>query len=462
MPGGNLLNWLRGDRATLDSDSFLVHGPQISIDYAKTTAGAVTIAGGLKILDMIHNVDYQLADGTYAIAEGSALYIYLDPANQSPTPQVAPVSYVPWADPIQVLGIVKGTTFNPSILLASAGLGALDAGEGDVIGEDLPITLRQRLGITSETTYEAYSSTIVVGVNDTYPMAISKLDAQVGALENNLPLEDFFPGDGVTAQPSFTTAVSGLSWSTDNTKADLQVFIDGRRQKLYSGGGPFVDGFRKTGIHTIQIGGIVNLGAEVTVRKEGTSYGGPLPPSPGKLWSDQVDSNILGPDGAFNVGGSSARFNTGYYDTVNANQLSIELPFAVASRVKSKISGELVTIPAGVAVAVYSDGLMYRASSSLLTGKAMIGVLMEAVVPEATGRVLLPGFNIPGALTGLGFNPGDEVFVDDDGNYSNGLSGLSDPNDSFLRVGYADGPAGVETSIATDLIMAFQTIAEAP
>lgn len=460
-PGTHILNWLRNDRAALDSDSFLVHGSHISVDYGKTLAGAITITGGLKILDMIHNIDFGLVDGSYAVPEGSALFVALDPANQSPTPQVLPVAFIPWASPIQVLGIVKETTFNPSILMASAGLGALDVGEADIIGEDLPITTRQRLGIIDDVSYQAYPSTLVVAANDTYPQAIGKLDAQVGALEANRPLEDTFAGDGFTAQPTFTTMEAGLSWSTDNTVVDIQVWVDGRRQEPFTSLGTFTSGFRKIGIRTLQLSNVVNATSIVTVRKEGTAYGGPVPPSPGKLWSDQVDHAILPPDLAFSVGSAAQRFNTGYFGTVASSQMSVVLPFATASQVKVKTNGDVATIAAGRIVSISSDGQMHPFTGTA-AGKMAAGVLMETTLAGSPGRVLLAGYNIPGALTGLGFAPGDEVYVDETGSYSSGVIGLGSANDTYQRVGWADCATATVATVATDLIMVFQTIAEAP
>jgi len=463
MPGSHIVGYLVEGQMALDSDAFLVHGSAITIDWGKTTVGSLTLGSGLRILDMVHNVDYAITAGAYVMADATALYVRLDGVNLSPTPLVLPVSALPWADPIQVLGVVKDGEFNPTALMAGAGLGQLDVGEGDIIGEDLPLTNRTRLGITSETTYEAFASTLVIATNDSLPTAISKLDAQVGALENNHPLEDLFLGDGATAQPTFTTAVTGLSWSTSAAVMDISVYVNGRRQNPWSGAGPLLDGqYKKLTTTSFQLAGLVNTQSQVVVRKEGTAYGGPLPPSPGKLWSDQVDSNIAFPDGSFDIAAASNRVRTGFFKNVVLDQLTITGGLGPMIIVKAKTNGDAVTLTAGKPASLYADGKLYKADSDSAQGQRSVGILLDTIAPAAQGHILLFGYNLPGVLTGLGFSPGDEVYISETGTYVNNSSGFTGGDDTIARIGWADCADATASGTATDLIMNYQTISSAP
>lgn len=462
MPGSHILDWLQHDRPALDADSFLVHGTSVTIDWGLTSAGNVTLAGGMKILDMVHNIDYAVANGSYPMADGQALYVVLDGVNTSVTPLVLPMQNVPWASPVQVLGVVKDTKFHPTALLSAAGVGNLEVGESDQIGEDLPVSIRARVGITSDTTYEAYTSTAVIATNDTYPEALSKLDNEVGALENNHPLEDKFSAPGGT--DTFTTSVVGLSWSTDNTKFDIQVWVNGRRQTPFGlNVGSLTPGtFRKLSTTSFQVAGNVGIGQLVEVRKEGTSYGGPAAPAAGNLWSDIVDSSIVGPDMAFSVGGPSNRFANGYFANITLNQLSFTTGLGLITQIKTKTNGDAVNLVAGKIASLAADGKLYTADSDSATGQVEVGLLLQTIVPGAQGKIMLFGPNVPGILASLGFSPGDTVYVSETGTYVTGAGGFTGGNDTIARVGWADCADGLASSVATDLIMNYGLISAAP
>ncbi len=183
-PGPVILNYPVAGSGGSTADLLLPFGAAVSIDWESTSAGELTISGGLKVLDLLNNFTYALVDGGFPMVEGDALYVELDGIDFNPTPQVTSVATLPFGLPIHVLGAVKDGEFNPH-LLARGGMEQLDSGEAIVFGQDLSDQVRAKLGITSETTVQAYTSALgpttlnsVVSDTDTFPEAIKKLDGR--------------------------------------------------------------------------------------------------------------------------------------------------------------------------------------------------------------------------------------------------------------------------------------------
>jgi len=183
MPGSIVLNYPVGGGSGVPGGGmeFLVpFGASVAIDWSATAAGTFTLSGGLKVLDLLNNFTYNLADGSYVMAEDQALYVVLDGSNFSPTPLVTNIATLPFAQPIQVLGVIKAGEFNPH-LLSQGGLGQLDSGESVIFGNDLATDIRTRLGILSETSYESYTSVIgITASTDSYAKAISQTNIMAG------------------------------------------------------------------------------------------------------------------------------------------------------------------------------------------------------------------------------------------------------------------------------------------
>lgn len=209
-PGPTLLNYVQnpvfGGGTTALAQQFGVYGSS-QIDWESTTPGEFTIAANFGIVDLFNDLDYAIQAGGYPMAEGEALYVKLDGANFNVTPQVALISTLPFGDPIQVLGFIKGGSFNP-VLLTVGGGEQLDPGEIIVIGEDLPAPIRTRLGILSDTSYEAYTNLHRLQIADSYPTALSRLDraAQDHDQDRNTKLIE---------GGSWSLVGSVLSWSAD-------------------------------------------------------------------------------------------------------------------------------------------------------------------------------------------------------------------------------------------------------
>jgi len=76
--------------------------------------------------------------------------------------------------------------------------------------------------------------------------------------------------------------------------------------------------------------------------------------------------------------------------------------------------------------------------------------------------VQLPGANLAGVLTGLGFAVGDEIFMGETaGSYVNGagVDSFVGANDSIFKLGIADCAAGVASATVTDLILLPEVVA---
>jgi hypothetical protein len=121
---------------------------------------------------------------------------------------------------------------------------------------------------------------------------------------------------------------------------------------------------------------------------------------------------------------------------------------------KLMLNNSGVLIDSKKPVSIKSDGSIILADSDAPEGQAPIGITLQSIANASAGVVALFGRNIPGALTGLGFNPGDDIFIDETaGEYTNNPSGFSGSDDSIIRIGVAAAADGTTSINATDLIM---------
>jgi hypothetical protein len=127
-----------------------------------------------------------------------------------------------------------------------------------------------RIGVQSELTYEAYTSTSFIGAADSYPTALSKLDASVNAIVTDIAKEEFqVVGVGGTTTFIATT----IAWNVLNSIVDIQVFVDGRKQTQDVTGAGIQD-YIKLSSTQIQFSYVVPEFARITVRDERTGGGG--------------------------------------------------------------------------------------------------------------------------------------------------------------------------------------------
>lgn len=130
---------------------------------------------------------------------------------------------------------------------------------GAVSGNKILIALRARLGL-QDTAYNAYSSANVVNTNDSYPQAISNLDAAVTQILTNSPQEEHFvaPVGGMA-----TLTCTTISWNADDAEKDIVVRVNG---KLLDS----VEEYTKTSTTELSFTFTIPENAHVVVRKERT------------------------------------------------------------------------------------------------------------------------------------------------------------------------------------------------
>lgn len=120
---------------------------------------------------------------------------------------------------------------------------------------------------------------------------------------------------------------------------------------------------------------------------------------------------------------------------------------------KEMENGHGSTISAGTPISKLSNGKIVPADSDAANGQKFCGITKESIPTSGTGLVFLPGPNIVGAVSGLGFAPGDKVYLGEDGGYVNSVTGFSGDNDSIWKIGMADCAEGSASTQASDLIL---------
>lgn len=125
-----------------------------------------------------------------------------------------------------------------------------------------------------------------------------------------------------------------------------------------------------------------------------------------------------------------------------------------SSFVKPMQNTSVASITALRPVSKAPDGGIIASDSDGATSQIIIGVALENIGVGALGNVMLIGPNVAGAVNGLGFTPGDKVFVSESGGgYTNDYASFTGGDDTIVRIGYADCAAGAASATATDLIM---------
>jgi hypothetical protein len=119
------------------------------------------------------------------------------------------------------------------------------------------------------------------------------------------------------------------------------------------------------------------------------------------------------------------------------------------------------TIRVGKTVSKRSDGTIVEAESDVAGRQQPVGIALVAFASAGDqGNVLLFAPNAPGVLTGLGFTPGDDIYVGETtGGYVNDITPFTGNDDSLIKVGVADCAAGAASGVVTDLIMITLVIA---
>jgi hypothetical protein len=232
------------------------------------------------------NALYTIDIGSATINDGECLYVDIPEAEANATLTMVncPIKDVPinpndigYSDTIFVLWHRRGGTIT--------GLGDspdLDSGETDTIGWDLPLAIRTRLGILSETAYVAYSNNYIISAGDSYPVAISKLDASLYAVITDMAKEEIIllASDTYIVDAAFLSGsghtYSGKEvqpWFVDVDNVDIQVFVNDIPQTQDQTGG-LNECFRKNSINQLEFSYQLKAGWKVRIRDERTGGSG--------------------------------------------------------------------------------------------------------------------------------------------------------------------------------------------
>lgn len=178
-----------------------------------------------------------------------------------------------------------------------------------------------------------------------------------------------------------------------------------------------------------------------------------------KFRTDAVVFNPIDPTGLPN--------NTMYTDSTDSNLLKTKdnsgslSPVSGSSSLFNKVmqSGHDDIIPVGVPVSKTADGKIIPADSDAVGAQEPIGISMVAFPAFGdVGVIHLFAPNVTGVLTGMGFLPGQEIFLGETGGYTNNPNSFTGDNDSIIRIGIADCSSGTASAVATDLIINTQVI----
>jgi hypothetical protein len=155
------------------------------------------------------------------------------------------------------------------------------------------------------------------------------------------------------------------------------------------------------------------------------------------------------------------RFNplTGNFDNITIGLDATDIVGLVTTNnfVKQMVAGAAFSL--GQPVSKRNDGKIVRGGSDGATSQNFVGFSLQSSTADGDLiNVLLASQNLVGVLTGLGFNTGDEIYLNESGGYTNTVAGFTGNNDSVVKLGIADCGAGVASTTATDLIIFVEVI----
>ena len=106
------------------------------------------------------------------------------------------------------------------------------------------------------------------------------------------------------------------------------------------------------------------------------------------------------------------------------------------------------------------NGKIEEADSDAPEGQNIIGFALSAAAADGDLiNVLCVGANITNGIFGLGFTPGDEIFLGESGGYTDDVTTFTGNDDSIIKVGIADCATGAASATATDLIIFPEVVA---
>ena len=157
-----------------------------------------------------------------------------------------------------------------------------------------------------------------------------------------------------------------------------------------------------------------------------------------------------------------------FIDSTNANAASIKDTGGIVTPINAASSNIFIkqmqadgVISINRPVSKQTNGRVIAADSDLANGQDLCGfALQAAAAPGDLINVLCIGANLQNAIVGLGYVPGDEVYLSESGSgFTNDPNSFTGGDDSIIKVGIADCAAGVASGVAVDLIVFSEVIA---
>lgn len=159
------------------------------------------------------------------------------------------------------------------------------------------------------------------------------------------------------------------------------------------------------------------------------------------------------PNGAYfldstNSNAPTIKSSTGVVGVVNSTASNTN-PFI--KTMESSYNG--VILP-NTPIAKLADGSIYPAESDVAENADTIGVTIDTFsgIGEQ-GTVFLLGPSVANAIEGLGFTPGDVLYLSPTTGYTNDPTDLDPSINSIIKLGVADCSAGAKSATAKDIIL---------
>jgi len=279
------------------------------------------------------------------------------------------------------------------------------------------------------------------------------LQAQLDILNGNNPVEELIT---VGAGGATIFNASLFSFSPLNTDLDAEVYVNGVYQTIDQAGGLDKD-WRKNSSSQIEFSYLIPEGAKVGIRLQGTSsgVGGGEANSMSNVGTGAgVYKEKLGVE--FKL--KTIKGGSGVTVTDDANELVLSSTLGSNLMVKSMQNLSGSDIAAGSPISKKSDGSIMQADSDGLGSQSFVGIALAPILDGNLGNIALVGANISGAISGLGFAPGKDIYLSETGSYTDDAGSFTGSNDSVIKVGVSDCPDGVVSSTATDIIMFSEVI----
>jgi hypothetical protein len=152
-----------------------------------------------------------------------------------------------------------------------------------------------------------------------------------------------------------------------------------------------------------------------------------------------------------------------FLDSTNGNSLTTKDTTGASAPIGAVSSNNIFIkqMQAAGAIAInrpvskLSNGKIEAAEADIIAAGDYIGYALQAASADGDLiNVLCVGANLIGALTGLGYTPGDEVYLSQDGNgFTNDPNTLPVGTDAVIKLGIADCSAGAASTVVNDLIV---------